>query len=128
MKEVYLFFSELRGQSGAIWVEGEALKISAPSKFQDSKTKEFLLKNKAKLLAILSKNGVFTKKDFLQKEILADNQITEYPLSPAQERLWFIERYEEGTNAYHVPEIYLLEPSVEMEGVKHAIRQIGRSW
>ena len=45
-------------------------------------------------------------------------------LSFAQERLWFIEQYEEGTNAYHIPEILELEKNTEIPGLKYAIQQI----
>ncbi len=45
-------------------------------------------------------------------------------LSFAQDRLWFIEQYEEGTNAYHIPAVYELNVDVDVEGVKYAIRQV----
>ncbi|MGB5498859.1 MAG: condensation domain-containing protein, partial [Maribacter sp.] len=45
-------------------------------------------------------------------------------LSFAQERLWFIEQYEEGTNAYHMPEVLELERQTDIEGIKYALRQI----
>ena len=45
-------------------------------------------------------------------------------LSFAQDRLWFIEQYEKGTNAYHIPEIYQLDSTVNIEGISYAIQQI----
>ena len=46
------------------------------------------------------------------------------PLSFAQERLWFIEQYEEGTNAYHMPFAYELESSIEVEALKKGLHRI----
>ena len=45
-------------------------------------------------------------------------------LSFAQERLWFIEQYEEGTNAYHIPEVFELDRQTEISGIKYAIQQV----
>jgi amino acid adenylation domain-containing protein len=45
-------------------------------------------------------------------------------LSSAQERLWFIEQYETGTNAYNIPEVYELDTDTNVEGIKHALQQI----
>ncbi|MBY7735376.1 condensation domain-containing protein, partial [Francisella philomiragia] len=47
-----------------------------------------------------------------------------YPLSFAQERLWFIEQYEQGTNAYHIPLLLSLNKSTEVEIVKKSISSI----
>lgn len=45
-------------------------------------------------------------------------------LSFAQERLWFIEEYESGTNAYHIPLILELSKDTDRKGIKHSIRQV----
>lgn len=45
-------------------------------------------------------------------------------LSFAQERLWFIEQYEQGTSAYHLPEVYELDVHTDLDGIKYAIQQI----
>ncbi|NOU19599.1 MAG: amino acid adenylation domain-containing protein, partial [Bacteroidales bacterium] len=45
-------------------------------------------------------------------------------VSFAQERLWFIEQYEGGTNAYHIPAVFELNCTTDVEGVKYALRQI----
>lgn len=45
-------------------------------------------------------------------------------LSFAQERLWFIELYEQGSNAYHMPAVYELEKSTDIEGIKYALQKI----
>ena len=45
----------------------------------------------------------------------------EYPLSFAQERLWFIEQYEQGTNAYHIPVLVELAPSTDRDKLSQAI-------
>jgi amino acid adenylation domain-containing protein len=47
-------------------------------------------------------------------------------LSFSQERLWFIELMEEGTNAYHLPAVYELANGINIEGLKYALQQIVR--
>ncbi|MFD0749590.1 amino acid adenylation domain-containing protein, partial [Mucilaginibacter calamicampi] len=46
------------------------------------------------------------------------------PLSYSQERLWFIEQYEGGTNAYHIPALFELSGETDAAGIKHALRRI----
>jgi len=46
------------------------------------------------------------------------------PLSFAQERLWFIEQYEQGTNAYHIPALFELAADTDVKGLKYALQQI----
>lgn len=45
-------------------------------------------------------------------------------LSFSQQRLWFIEQYEQGTHVYHIPEIYELDATTDLAGIKYAIQQI----
>ena len=54
-------------------------------------------------------------------ELLTDE---EQLLSFAQERLWFIEKYESGTYAYNIPMVYELNTNVKIDVLKEAITGI----
>lgn len=56
--------------------------------------------------------------------IPAATELTAYPLSFAQERLWFIEQYEQGTPAYHMPRLTRLHESVSLKALMSALRAI----
>jgi amino acid adenylation domain-containing protein len=45
-------------------------------------------------------------------------------LSFAQERLWFIEKYEQGTTAYNIPMVYRLSSECELDLLELSIRAI----
>jgi SAM-dependent methyltransferase/acyl carrier protein len=45
-------------------------------------------------------------------------------LSFAQERLWFIEKYEEGTNAYNIPMVFKLLDNTRVDILESSIRSI----
>jgi amino acid adenylation domain-containing protein/non-ribosomal peptide synthase protein (TIGR01720 family) len=45
-------------------------------------------------------------------------------LSFSQERLWFIEQFEEGTNVYHLPWVLELSEAVHIEGMCYALEKI----
>lgn len=124
MKNINNFFSTLRYNAGAIWVEGEMLKLSTPKEFQNQNTKDFILQNKNKIISILKENGISTKEIFHKKTILVDTITTEFPLSPAQEGLWFMEQFEGGTNAFHIPTVYEVTTDTDIEGIKCALQQI----
>ena len=46
------------------------------------------------------------------------------PLSYAQERLWFIERYEGGTNAYNVPMVLELNEKINIAAFKQSLNSL----
>ncbi|MFZ0218716.1 MAG: condensation domain-containing protein [Candidatus Aquirickettsiella sp.] len=46
------------------------------------------------------------------------------PLSFAQERLWFIEQYEQGTNAYHIPLVFELAEEMNIDGLIQALQAV----
>uniref|UniRef100_UPI003F882F47 condensation domain-containing protein n=1 Tax=Cysteiniphilum litorale TaxID=2056700 RepID=UPI003F882F47 len=49
---------------------------------------------------------------------------SEYVLSFAQERLWFIEQYEQGTNAYHIPMVVELLADTDIKVLEQALEAI----
>ncbi|HKX86723.1 MAG TPA: amino acid adenylation domain-containing protein [Flavobacterium sp.] len=118
------FFNSLRLNSGAIWVENGEIMFSAPKKFQNKETSDFIVSNKPQIIRILQKNDISSAKKFLNQKIFRDETQLYYPLSPAQERLWFIEQYEEGTNAYHLPAIYEVDVTINKEGINYALQQV----
>ena len=63
-----------------------------------------------------------------EDEIVIDqskvSQVGEQILSFAQERLWFIEQYEGGTNAYNVPIVFKLTQNAQVELVARSIKGI----
>jgi len=124
MKDVNIFFNKLRISAGAIWLENNKVKLFAPKKFQNQKTKDFVIEHKAQIRSILKENRVFSKEIFLNTIILKNSNIRNYPLSPAQERLWFIEQFEQGTKAYHLPAIYELANDTDSDGIRHALKEI----
>ncbi len=46
------------------------------------------------------------------------------PLSFAQERLWFVEKYEEGSRAYNIPMIFRLPEEIDRETLKTALKKL----
>lgn len=50
--------------------------------------------------------------------------LEEYPLSFAQESLWFIEQYEQGTNAYHIPFLLDLNNDVNLHALVKSLNSI----
>ena len=124
MNNIIFFFNELSLHSGAIWLENETIKLSTPKKLQNEETKNFIINNKTQIISILYGNNIFSKEKFLNVLIFKDNISNSYPLSPAQERLWFIEQYEQGSNAYHIPAVYELDADTNTEGIKYALQQI----
>ena len=48
----------------------------------------------------------------------------DYPLAFAQQRLWFIEQFEQGTDAYHMPYLFELDQSVGVSELLSVIHQI----
>lgn len=124
MMEINDFFNQLRIDAGAIWLENENIKLSTSAKLRNDTTRDFVIDNKKQITAVLSDNNIFSKDAFWKTLIIKNTLSKTFPLSPAQERIWFIEQYEQGSNAYHIPAVYELGTRTTIKGIKHALQQI----
>ncbi|MCV9934615.1 condensation domain-containing protein, partial [Flavobacterium sp. LS1R47] len=114
---------DFKKNNSMLWVEDNGIKLFVSEDFKSDELKKTITEFKTEIFNILVFNGIYSKIDFLNKLIFkTDTQ--ESILSFAQERLWFIEQYEEGTNAYHMPFLYELDKETDKEGLKYALQQI----
>ncbi|MCR9191282.1 MAG: amino acid adenylation domain-containing protein [Gammaproteobacteria bacterium] len=72
-----------------------------------------------KLLAYLEH-----KTENIEPMLIESCQKNAVQLSFMQERLWFIQNYEEGNHAYHIPLLFDLNEDIEVEPLKQAIQAI----
>ena len=107
-----------------LWNENEKLKMFLPKGTSlEEKYRNYIITNKIEILKILSYNGITAKKDFLNKSIYRIES-EYYPLSYAQERLFFIDEYEDGTNVYNIPMALKLNSQIDLSKLKSALNKI----
>jgi amino acid adenylation domain-containing protein/non-ribosomal peptide synthase protein (TIGR01720 family) len=102
-------------------IQDDKLKVYPPDQIsiQDQAlAKDFINENKFFIITILKNNP-----DLLPILHINLADVT-FPLSFAQERLWFIEKYEQGTNAYHIPMVFKLSNEVKWPILECSIRSI----
>lgn len=124
MHDVNSFLNRLRLNSGAIWLEQDSLKLSTPPSLQTQEIREFITTHKEILVGLLKRNNIDSKQEFLRKKILVEDLGAESLLSSEQERLWFIEQLEGGTDAYHIPMVYELYEHTDEHALKYALSEI----
>lgn len=122
--DIYTFLYDLKKLGGGIWSEKEKLNLIVPEVLQNEETKDFIQSNKHKILSILKLNSIFSKEDFSKRSILRVDNIEEYVLSFSQERMWFIEQYESGSNSYHIPQLFKLSSHVDINILKKSIESV----
>ena len=123
---IAVFFHEIKQRSIAIWYEDEKLKAFLPKGTgltADEKT--FVNSRRADILAALKTNKVFSPADFGARKIFRDlNDGDSLGLSFAQERLWFIEQFEGGSTAYHIPMAFDLGADADRDAFKKSIQSV----
>lgn len=122
------FLYELNNKQILLWAQDDALKMFLPEGLQISdEDKKFITGNKLEILNFLRENKIFSKEDI--RSIYALNTKIQ-GLSFAQERLWFIEKFANGTSAYNIPlllkiarnaRIVILEQSINAIVDRHEI-------
>jgi len=105
-------FFKLGGNS--ILAMQAAHQMSRKLNYQIEVASLFRLRTIANILAQQTRNNIH----------IAKQNRNRAPLSFAQERLWFIEQYEEGTHAYHIPLLFELNATVDIELFKQSLYQI----
>ncbi len=107
-----------------LWRDNNNIGLFLPENiFLTNEEKNLLSTHKEFILDIFSASKIFSTKDF-------DQNILKLPankkpvLSLAQECLWFIERYQGGTNAYNIPIILELNEQTNIAKIKKSLRAI----
>ncbi|MDP5138832.1 AMP-binding protein, partial [Rheinheimera baltica] len=68
--------------------------------------------------------GIASKLDQQTMTVIPKAEVCQYPLSFAQERLLFIERFESGTDAYHIPHLVQLNKTVNLVALEAAFNVV----
>uniref|UniRef100_UPI002631D3BB condensation domain-containing protein n=1 Tax=uncultured Shewanella sp. TaxID=173975 RepID=UPI002631D3BB len=103
----------------AVWVLGDDLKAAFSKNDATGSLKILIRENISLVKEFLRENKVESRKDFLLYCRKVFSQC-----SFAQERLWFIERYEQGTDSYHIPYIATLKDDTDEGALVRAITKI----
>ena len=119
---ILIFIYELWNEGIDLWVENKKLQVFVPewASFTDQQ-RHFVTNNKEALLSFLSKNNIDCKK---KNNFILRSFSKESMLSFAQERIWFIEQYEQGTNAYNTSMIFSLSKEVNLDILEQSILDI----
>jgi amino acid adenylation domain-containing protein len=99
----------------------DGLNVKLPEYINDQdkgSARNFIKENKDFIISVLKNNENFS--NILQFE-LTNNP---HPLSSAQERLWFIEKYESGTSAYNIPLVFKVYPHVDIKLLEESLKSI----
>ena len=120
------FVLSLQKKGIKLWALEDKINVFLPDQVVLSQEEtRCIQENKSALLHVLQMNNILTNKDF-DKAILKFPEEAQMPLSFAQERLWFIEQYTGGSNAYNIPMSLKLEADVDINCIKQSLEAIVR--
>ncbi|QUI62930.1 amino acid adenylation domain-containing protein [Pseudoalteromonas sp. A22] len=108
--------AELKDHNLSIWLQDGGLELSFGAQAPDAALVAKLKSNKTQLMDYLEAKAIFSKDAFNTLP-----ELNRHPLSFAQERLLFIERLENGTNAYHIPFLVKLSEHTELARLTQAL-------
>lgn len=126
MSEVLNILYECNNAGIYLWVDQGKLKFKELTQLSDSVREELFLKlklNKDVLIDILVKNGIQSENLSLPI-IYKDQDCHTAELSFGQERLWFIEAYESGTNAYNTRLFYQISKNISLDMLSMALEAV----
>ncbi|CCN47566.1 putative ANTIBIOTIC SYNTHETASE fused with CoA-dependent acyltransferase and alpha/beta-Hydrolase and Major facilitator superfamily transporter [Vibrio nigripulchritudo MADA3029] len=118
---MYELVNRIKASNMSVWVEDEAIKLAFSGDKPCPELLDEIKANKPDLLALLQLNKVASKYDFWEREIL---RLPSKPnvLSFSQERMLFIEQFEQGTDAYHIPYVFELDDDVDLSALEQAFQ------
>jgi amino acid adenylation domain-containing protein/non-ribosomal peptide synthase protein (TIGR01720 family) len=119
------FLLHLRGLGVKLWLEGDAVKFSAPKGALTPELRDELKARKEEIRRFLVEAAQMAG-DGQRSPIPAIPRDRPLPLSFGQERLWFLEQLEPGGAAYALPAALRLEGPLVPDALQRAIAEIVR--
>ncbi|RRS06482.1 non-ribosomal peptide synthetase, partial [Pseudoalteromonas sp. J010] len=105
-----------------LWIDGDELKLKAPKGALDAKLKASLIESKLDIIALLKKITAAQSQPDIQ---IGKRTATEpLVLSSAQERLWFIDKLNNGSAEYNLPAIFTVSGELNLSLLERVFRTI----
>ena len=104
-----------------IWSINSELNLFVPEGLSlSTEQEEFLRKNIDQIISCLESSGISSG----DSAIIVQTELERLPLSFAQQRLWFLTKYEENTEYYNVPMVFRISQDIDHEILKVSIKHI----
>ncbi|MCP4659035.1 MAG: non-ribosomal peptide synthetase, partial [bacterium] len=117
--DVFEFLNRLRQHDIEVLAEGERLRFSAPKGALTPELRSELARRKSEILALLQTAG-----DRGSLPLERVSRTGELLLSFSQLRLWFLEQFEPGTIAFHMPEVVRLTGPLDVAALRRSLHGI----
>lgn len=124
MRTTEKFLSYLCSLDVKLWIEDSRLRCNAPKDVLTPVIKEELAERKEDILVFLRNNSVDVVAD--KQPISPVKRQGNFPLSFAQQRLWFTEQLTQVSQVFDTPTISYLKGSLDVVALQSAINEIVR--
>src|SRR4028118_1433592 len=122
MKPIDEFLSELSCLDVKLWADGDCLRYRAPKETLTLDLLVQLRECKAEILAFLHKANAATCSNL--PPLLPAPRDKDFPLSFAQQRLWFLDQLEPNSSAYNIPAAYRLVGDLNVAVLLQSLNEI----
>lgn len=122
MSSITEFLANLHRLGFRFWNEGEKLKFSAPKGVLDANLKDQLRSRKQEIATFLKDHQRGRKPHI--PALKKSSKQGPYPLSFAQQRLWFLYQLEPESAVYNLPTAIRIKGQIDLEILEHAINQL----
>jgi amino acid adenylation domain-containing protein len=116
--------SSLKEQDVRVWIDGERIRVSAPSGVLTAEQRAQIELHKDRIREHLR----MTESRAASDEVAFDagRVAGEFPLSSAQQRLWFLDRLDPGTTEYNIAAAYELRGPLDRAAMEQALNDLIR--
>ena len=118
------FLSELQAHDIKLWIEGGQLRYRAPVMVMTPEIRAHITDRKQELLAFLRLNG--QTNCWGDYPIMPVPRTDDFPLSYAQERLWFLDQLMPGSSAYNIASAVRIRGELAVEALERAVEELVR--
>lgn len=115
------FIQQLRHNEVSLWLDEGKLRCKGPENVLKGEFAQLIKQRKKEIEEFLLHNENENHLNYLKRPV---GQNTEYALSPAQQRLWFVQQLDENSNAYNMSFSFLLEGVVNVDALRKSISAI----
>jgi amino acid adenylation domain-containing protein len=116
------FLLDLRSRGVRLWAENDRLRYSTPQGTLTPALRRELAERKAEILTFLHEAKLVTSS--VPPAIGAVSRDRSLPLSFAQQRLWFLDQFEQDCVAYNMARVFRVKGPVNVIALEQSLREI----